>query len=308
MLIIVDPCNLVHYVESRGLAVKRTKVPGWLTGCLMVGAFGVLWLLERRNPLRREVEPKLSRTGRNLAVAGLAAVSLQLIEQPLIKPLTTIVERRRWGLLQRLRLPRWLEVTMAVILMDYTLYLWHVLMHRSAFLWRFHLPHHVDLDLDASTALRFHAGELTIATVWRIGQVMLIGVSPLSLSVWQNFLMVSILFHHSNVRLPIAVERKLNHIFVTPRMHGIHHSIVKEETNSNWSSGLTLWDWLHGTLRLNVPQNEITIGVPAYQSPHDVELMEVIKMPLVKQRPWLLPGDGQPTRLHVPIAIGELLP
>lgn len=275
----------------------------------MVGAFGVLWLLERRNPLRREVESKLSRTGRNLAVAGLAAVSLQLIEQPLIKPLTTIVERRRWGLLQRLRLPRWLEVTMAVILMDYTLYLWHVLMHRSAFLWRFHLPHHVDLDLDASTAFRFHAGELAIATVWRIGQVMLIGVSPLSLSVWQTFVMISILFHHSNVCLPLVIERKLNHIFVTPRMHGIHHSIVKEETNSNWSSGLTFWDWLHGTLRLNVPQNEITIGVPAYHNPHDVELMAVIKMPFVKQRrTWLLPGDGQPTRLHAPIPNGELLP
>jgi sterol desaturase/sphingolipid hydroxylase (fatty acid hydroxylase superfamily) len=269
--------------------MKRNKVPAWLSGSLMVGAFGLLWLLERRKPLRRETEPKFARTGRNLAIAGLAAVSLQLIEQPLIKPLTAIVEKRRWGLLKRLRLPRWLEVTLAVILMDYTLYLWHVLMHRSALLWRFHLPHHVDLDLDASTALRFHAGELAIATAWRAGQVTLIGVSPLSLSIWQTFLMISVVFHHSNVRLPIAVERKLNRVFVTPRMHGIHHSIVKEETNSNWSSGLTIWDWLHGTLRLNVPQNEIVIGVPAYRSPDDVELAEIVKMPFIEQREtWAL--------------------
>src|SRR5829696_9009478 len=164
----------------------------------MVRAFGLLWLLERRNPLRRDVERKLRRTGRNLAVAGLAAVSLQLIEQPLIKPLTALVETRRWGLLKRVTFPTWLEVTLAVILMDYTLYLWHVLMHRLPLLWRFHLPHHVDLDLDASTALRFHAGELAIAAGWRAGQVALIGISPRSLAVWQTFLMISVLFHHSN--------------------------------------------------------------------------------------------------------------
>lgn len=275
----------------------------------MIGGFGLLWLLERRKPLRQAVEPKLTRTGRNLAIAGLAAFSLRLIEQPLIKPLTALVETRRWGLLKRVTFPTWLEVTLAVILMDYTLYLWHVLMHRLPLLWRFHLPHHVDLDLDASTAFRFHAGELAIATGWRAGQVALIGISPLSLSVWQTFLMLSVLFHHSNIRLPIAVERKLKCVFVTPRMHGIHHSIVKEETNSNWSSGLTIWDWLHGTLRLNVPQNKITIGVPAYRDPRDVELQDVLKLPFVEQRQtWLLPGAGQPVRVNAPVPVGELLP
>jgi sterol desaturase/sphingolipid hydroxylase (fatty acid hydroxylase superfamily) len=103
-------------------------------------------------------------------------------------------------------------------------------MHRVPFLWRFHLPHHVDLDLDASTALRFHAGELVISTGWRIGQVALIGVSPLSLSAWQTFVMLSVLFHHSNLRLPIAFERELNRVLVTPRMHGIHHSIIKNDS------------------------------------------------------------------------------
>ncbi|HEX6283735.1 MAG TPA: sterol desaturase family protein, partial [Pyrinomonadaceae bacterium] len=122
----------------------------------------------------------------------------------------------------------------------------------------------------------------------RVLQVRLIGVSPLSLSVWQTFVLLSVLFHHSNVRLPIEAERKLNRIFVTPRMHGIHHSIVKEETNSNWSSGLTIWDWLHGTLRLDVPQDEITIGVPAYQDPEELKLPQILEMPFVEQRPtWL---------------------
>ena len=289
--------------------MKHRTVPAWLSGSLVAGAFGVLWLLERRRPLRRETEPKLRRTGRNLVVAGLAAVSLQLFERPLIKALSEIVEERKWGLLKLLRLPAALEVALAVVLMDYTLYWWHVLMHRLPFLWRFHLPHHVDLDLDVSTALRFHAGELAIATTWRAGQVALIGISPLSLSVWQFFLMLSVLFHHSNVRLPIQLEQKLNCVIITPRMHGIHHSIVKGETNSNWSSGLTVWDWFHGTLRLNIPQDKITIGVPAYRATEDVELSQVLKLPFVEQRPtWILPGDGQPVRLASSEDLIRLLP
>jgi len=276
-------------------------MPAWLSGSLVVGAFGLLWLLERRHPLRRENEPKLRRNARNLAVGGLAAASLQLVERPAIEPLTNLVEKRRWGLLKLVRLPTWLEVTCSVVLMDYTLYLWHVLMHRLPFLWRFHVAHHVDLDLDASTALRFHFGELAISTGWRAGQVALIGVSPLSLSVWQTFLLLSALFHHSNVRLPAEVERRLNRVLVTPRMHGIHHSIVEGETNSNWSSGLTVWDWLHGTLRLNVPQDQITIGVPAYRQPEEVELREVIQMPFTKQRPtWILPEDQRPVGVNRP--------
>jgi sterol desaturase/sphingolipid hydroxylase (fatty acid hydroxylase superfamily) len=83
-----------------------------------------------------------------------------------------------------------------------------------------------------------------------------------SLSVWQTFLTVSILFHHSNARLPLEVERKLNRICVTPRMHSIHHSIVKEETNSNWSTGLTIWDRLHGTLRLSKQKSDWGSRVP----------------------------------------------
>lgn len=290
-------------------AMKQGKVPAWLSGAFVAGAAGLLWFLERRRPLRKPVESTARRTGRNVAVAGLAAISLQLVEAPAIQPLASLVHRRRWGLLKVLRLPAWLEVAVAVVLMDYTLYLWHVLMHRVPFLWRFHLPHHVDLDLDASTAFRFHAGELAIATGWRAFQVTLIGVSPLSLSVWQTFVLLSVLFHHSNVRLPVDVEQKLVRIFVTPRMHGIHHSIVEEETNSNWSSGLTLWDWLHGTLRLNVPQDEITIGVPAYQNPEEVKLRQVLELPFVEQRPtWLLPGDGKPVRPALPVEINRLLP
>jgi sterol desaturase/sphingolipid hydroxylase (fatty acid hydroxylase superfamily) len=289
--------------------MESRKMPAWLSAPLIIGAFAVLVWLERRCPLRREVEPKLTRTARNLAVAGIGAVALQLMESPVALGLAALVERHDLGLLNLVRLPMWLETTLAIVLLDYTLYVWHVLTHKVPFLWRFHLVHHVDLDLDASTALRFHFGELAISVPWRAAQVIIIGVSPLAYLTWQTFVFLSILFHHSNVELPISLERWLNRLIVTPRMHGIHHSIVREETNSNWSSGLTIWDRLHGTLRLNVPQDEVTIGVPAYRKPEDVELLKILAMPFGEQKSaWQLPDNGEPRREVLPMPADRLLP
>ncbi len=273
--------------------MKERKAPAWLSAPLVMGAFGLLVWLERRRPLRRAVEPKLGREARNLAVAAVGAAALRVTEKPVADALTALVELRRRGLLKLLGLPAWLEVALAVLLLDYTLYLWHVLTHRVPILWRFHVVHHLDLDLDASTALRFHFAELVLSVPWRAGQILLIGVSPLALSVWQTLLFLSILFHHSNVELPLGLERRLSHFVVTPRMHGIHHSVVKEETDSNWSSGLTAWDRLHGTLRLDVPQREVTIGVPAYRDPEEVGLSEILKLPFGEERPtWLSQRDA----------------
>jgi sterol desaturase/sphingolipid hydroxylase (fatty acid hydroxylase superfamily) len=132
---------------------------------------------------------------------------------------------------------------------------------------------------------------------WRAGQVVLIGLTPFTFSVWQCLFLLAILFHHSNVELPIRWERVLNKLLVTPRMHGIHHSVVERETNSNWSSGLSIWDWLHGTLRLNVPQPEITIGVPAFQQPKAVTLPRVLALPFEHLPPsWELAPEPHPSQ------------
>jgi len=277
--------------------VSDPPLPLWLSGAVVASAFVVLLGLERWQPLRRTVEPKGRRVARNLAVTALGAAAVALTERPAITPLCAAVAARRWGLLQWAALPSMLEVPLALLLMDYTLWVWHVLTHRVPFLWRFHLVHHVDRDLDASTALRFHFGELVLSIPWRAAQVLLIGVSPLAFSLWQTALQVSILFHHSNVRIPLALERRLVRFVVTPRMHGIHHSTVRGETDTNWSSGLTLWDRLHGTLRLDVPQAEITIGVPTYQAPADARLGRILALPFVHQRgSWPAGGPDARTR------------
>lgn len=284
--------------------MKDRKLPAWLSASLIIGAFGALVLFERQRSLRGAVESKLTRNARNLIIAASGAIALQLAERPVIEPLTRLVERRGWGLVKRARLPVWLEIALAVALLDYTLYVWHYLTHRVGWLWRFHVVHHVDLDMDASTALRFHFAELALSVPWRAVQVAVIGVSPLAFSVWQTLLFLSIMFHHSNVHLPIEVERALGHLVVTPRMHGIHHSTVREETDSNWSSGLTLWDRLHGTLRLNVPQDAIIIGVPAYREPDAVALAKVLEMPFIEQLPaWETP-EGAPYARRVTMASG----
>lgn len=277
--------------------VPSRPVPGWATGLAAGAAFlGLLWL-ERRRPLRREREPKLRRNARNLAIAGLSAATIQLAERPVAAPLARWVERRRVGLLQRLPLPAWLRVPLAVLLLDYTLYLWHVLTHKVPFLWRFHEPHHVDLEMDASTALRFHFGEMLASVPWRALQVTAIGAGPLALSLWQSLVLVEILFHHSNVELPAEAERRLSRFVVTPRMHAIHHSIVREEADSNWSNLLTIWDRLHGTLRLDVPQEAIDVGVPAYRDPAELTLPRVVEMPFTEARDsWRLPDGTRPTR------------
>lgn len=288
--------------------MRMTRLPIWFVATTVAVTFGVLLLLELRRPLRRRnVEPKLRRDARNFVFAAISAATIQLAEMPVALPLAAWTDERGFGLLKLLALPSWLEVTLAVVLLDYTLYVWHMLNHKVPLLWRCHLPHHVDLDMDASTAVRFHFAELLTSVPWRAGQIVLLGVSPLALSIWQTTTLILVLFHHSNVELPLRVERWLCLIIVTPRMHGIHHSIAPGEQNSNWSSGLSVWDRLHRTLRLNVPHDAITIGVPAYRAPADVTLPRVLVMPFSAQRPSWEPDDGVPQRPTLPGRTDQML-
>lgn len=284
-------------MRFRKPSFQSQELPGWLNGLLIAGTFVTLIWLERKRPLRRERQPKLSHDARNLTHSVLSALTIRATEKPLTDRLSRLVEQRRWGVVKALRLPPALDLALAVVLLDYTLYIWHVLTHKVPLLWRFHQAHHVDLDLDASTALRFHFGEMLLSVPWRAAQVVVIGASPLALSVWQTATLLEILFHHSNVRLPHRVERWLCRLIVTPRMHGIHHSIVQQETDSNWSTIFTFPDYLHGTLRLNVPQQAITIGVPAFQEPAELTFGNTLALPVTADRPsWQFVNDGSPQR------------
>ena len=258
--------------------------PIWVTPAIIVTTFAVALVAERLAPLRRPVEPKLRRTVRNLATGGVSLAAMLLLQAPILIPVGRLVERQGIGVVQWLDVPRPWSILVAVLLLDYTLWIWHWASHRVPFLWRFHLVHHVDRDLDASTALRFHFGEMMLSVPVRALQIAVIGADAWAVAIWQAILFASILFHHSNARLPRRLESVLVRFIVTPRMHGIHHSAREGETNSNWSSILTVWDFLHRTFRMDVPDERIVIGVPAYRDPREVTIGRILLMPFRRQR------------------------
>ncbi len=263
------------------------------TSVLVAVTFLILLGLESWQPLRKPVSSKWVRIARNFTTGGISLALLNLLQAPVLVPFALWAETHRIGLLNLVPLPPAIRIGMAVIFLDYTLWVWHRWNHVIPFLWRFHLIHHVDRDMDASTAFRFHFGEQTLSIGYRLVQVGVIGADPTSIWLWHALVVVAIVFHHSNTRLPLWLERLLVKVVVTPRMHGIHHSNYRNEANGNWSSLLSAWDYLHGTMLLNVPQECVEIGVPAYRKEQDVTLPKILVMPFLAQREdWL--GDEGP--------------
>jgi sterol desaturase/sphingolipid hydroxylase (fatty acid hydroxylase superfamily) len=240
--------------------VKR-DVPA-VAGLALAGVFLSLLWLEHRRPLRARTRPEPPRLARNLAAGAAAAVVVGLTEAPITRRLAQHAQQRQLGLVYHLGLPRPARDVLALVLLDYTLYLWHILLHRVPALWRWHQVHHRDADLDVSTAVRFHGMELLWSVPWRAAQVVLIGVNPRLLQLWGQLTLAEVMFHHSNLRLPAGLERLLEPLVVTPARHGVHHADREDLQHGNFSSGLAVWDHLHGTASQQIPQDRITIGLP----------------------------------------------
>ena len=267
-----------------------------LLACMLIA---LLWL-QWRFPLRRQQFRTLHRLIRNflLSVPGFTVVRLVMLPIPLAAAMWA--QDRHIGLLNWFALPRWVAVVATFPLMDYAYWWWHWANHMLPLFWRFHNVHHTDLDMDVSTAARFHFGEMLFSVGFLSLAVVVFGIAPIMLLVFFTTFEAATLFHHSNWRLPIGLERVLNMIIVTPRMHGIHHSIVERETNSNWGTIFCWWDKIHRTLRRDVPQDEITIGVAAYRDERELTLGQLLVLPFRKQRPWQLPDGVRPERAARP--------
>ena len=264
-----------------------------LPGIAILGAaFLVLFIAERLAPLRA---PRSSLAGRlvvNACVSALALATAYFVVAPAAMAALREVSFRQIGLLQWIALPEPAEVAFGFVLMDLSFYYWHMANHKIPFLWRFHNVHHVDPDLDVSTAFRFHFGEVAFSAVFRVAQIVLIGVTPFTFALYEIFFGLHTLFHHSNVRLPLALERWINKVLVTPRMHGVHHSDVRRENNANYSVVFSLWDRLHRTLRLNIAQTRIVIGVPGYLEPANNVVRNMLVLPFRTQRDYWRIADG----------------
>jgi sterol desaturase/sphingolipid hydroxylase (fatty acid hydroxylase superfamily) len=267
---------------------------------LLTCVFLALLLLQWRFPLRRQDFSVLHRLVRNfvLSIPGFAIVRLAMLPIPIA--VAVWAKEERVGLLNWLSLPLWIAIIATSLLMDYAYWWWHWANHMIPLFWRFHNVHHTDLDLDVSTAARFHFGEMIFSIGFLSFAVVVFGIAPVTLVIFFIAFEGATLFHHSNWRLPIKLERLLNLIVVTPRMHGIHHSIVQGETNSNWGTIFCWWDKLHRTLRRDVPQDQITIGVAAYRDEKELTLGQLLILPFRDQRPWRLPGGEEPNRAIQP--------
>jgi sterol desaturase/sphingolipid hydroxylase (fatty acid hydroxylase superfamily) len=265
-----------------------------LLACVFVGLLVLQW----RFPLRRQHFSTLRRLLRNfvMSIPGFAVLRLAMLPVPFA--LAAWAQDRHVGLLNWLHLPLWATVPLSFLLMDYAYWWWHWANHMVPLFWRFHNVHHTDLDMDVSTAARFHFGEMLFSIGFLSIALMLFGIAPIVFLAFFITFEAATLFHHSNWRLPIWVERALNHVIVTPRMHGIHHSIVQRETNSNWGTIFCWWDKLHRTLRRDIPQDEITIGVAGYRDDKELTFGKLLALPFREQRHyWRLPTGEEPDRI-----------
>ncbi len=263
---------------------------------LLAAVFVALFIAEGRLQLRKRKEPRWKRIVINSIVAIPAFTLLRFLFLPVMVKLAIGNRHLKWGLNYHYQAHPFIKTAVAFLIMDYTNYLWHILNHKIPFLWRFHVVHHSDPDLDVTTAIRFHFGELIGSVFYRGVFVFLSGATPLNELIYEILFEGATQFHHSNFKLPYQFEKALNKIIVTPRMHGIHHSMIRQETDSNYSVIFSFWDRLHRTVRLNVAQDVIVTGVPSYSDPDELTIGYLLKLPFTKIRRWEQVSEAEDVR------------
>jgi len=160
------------------------------------------------------------------------------------------------------------------------MYIWHRLNHEIAFLWRFHRMHHSDPAMDVTTALRFHIGELIISSFLRFGIIILLGMTTFEIILYEMIMLPIIYFHHSNFFLPYQWDKRIRTVFITPWMHWVHHSNIKEESNTNYGTIFSWWDRLAKTFKIRKDPKEIIYGVEGLSDPHWQTIVGMLKTPL----------------------------
>lgn len=226
--------------------------------------------------------PTVSRPRRwlaNLPLSVVNGVIYHLLYTSAIVGLASTVRERKLGLLQAFDLPGWLQVLLGVLILDFFIYLWHLLTHMLPFLWRFHRVHHSDPNMDVTTANRFHLGEFLVTGLIRLGVIYTFGIGLAAYVLFEILVNLAVQFHHSSIRVPAWFERLWVVLFVPPFLHRIHHSIKVPEQNSNYGVIFSLWDRMLGTLKREVDQESIVIGLKAYRQSEDLGFWLLLVLP-----------------------------
>jgi sterol desaturase/sphingolipid hydroxylase (fatty acid hydroxylase superfamily) len=235
-------------------------------------------------PRRALTVSRLTRWPSNLALVALNSVVLRVAVPITAVGMAGVAAEQGWGVLYIISIDGGLAVFVAIILLDLAIYGQHVLFHAVPVLWRLHRMHHADQDIDVTTGARFHPFEIVLSMGIKLAVVVLIGAPPLAVMLFEIILNAAAMFNHGNVRLPIAIDRVLRWIIVTPDMHRVHHSIRADETNSNYGFNLPWWDRLFGTYRdqpADGHQN-MTIGLVMFRDRKDLRLDQLLIQPFRK--------------------------
>jgi sterol desaturase/sphingolipid hydroxylase (fatty acid hydroxylase superfamily) len=241
-----------------------------------LGVFVVVALWELLSPRRTLSVSKGLRWGSNLGLVVLNTVALRLVFPLAAVGVAAFCAQRGWGLLNYFQLPFWAATVLAVVAMDFVIWLQHVMVHAVPALWRLHRVHHADLDYDLTTGARFHPIEIGLSMLIKFATVVVLGPSVVAVVVFEVLLNATAMFNHGNIRLPAALDRVLRYVLVTPDMHRVHHSVEDDECNSNFGFSLTWWDRLLGTYRAQprAGQEGMMIGIREYRNPHEVDRLD----------------------------------
>jgi len=245
--------------------------------------FGLLTFWEVWRPRRRLVMSKVTRWGANLSVVLLDTMVVRFLFGAGAVGMALLATDRHWGLLHHVNAPLWFKGVLAVIMLDFVLYIQHVLFHAVPLFWRFHMMHHADLDCDVTTGVRFHPVEVVLSMVIKLAAVAMIGPSATAVVSFEILLNATSMFNHSNVRMPAALDRVFRWMIVTPDMHRVHHSILPTETNTNFGFNVSWWDRLLGTYRVEpVGGHEgMTLGLEQFRDPARQTLVGILTLPFV---------------------------
>jgi sterol desaturase/sphingolipid hydroxylase (fatty acid hydroxylase superfamily) len=251
-------------------------------GCFFVVLVGmVVW--EFAAPRRTLLLSRVRRWPSNLGVVAINALLLRLIFPAAAVGAAFLAEQRGWGLLHVLGLPDWTQIVVTVVLLDFAIYLQHVLAHAVPVFWRLHRMHHADLDFDVTTGVRFHPIEIVLSMTLKLGVVLAMGAAPIGVLLFEVLLNATSMFNHGNVRMTKKLDRFLRWLVVTPDMHRVHHSINPHETNSNFGFNLPWWDRLLGTYRAQpeAGHEKMAIGLDVFRDPEELRLGRMLIQPFI---------------------------
>lgn len=237
-----------------------------------VGVFALVALWETLAPRRVRLLPRALRWRANLGIVLLNTVIVRVAFPAAAVGMAALSAERSWGLLNNFAVPVWLAVPLAVVAMDFVIWLQHVMVHAVPALWRLHRVHHADPDYDLTTGSRFHPLEIVLSMGIKFATIVLLGAPVLAVVIFEVLLSACAMFNHGNIRLPDRVDRVLRWLIVTPDMHRVHHSVKDDESNSNFGFNLTWWDRLLGTYREQARGGQLgmTIGIHGHTDPHEV--------------------------------------